>query len=390
MYKIKWKFIALILISFGFVYFQGSKIQYVIFYCLIFILICGRLYLTIIKKNLEIIIRFNQEVFQVGDDGYFKLTVLNYSFFPILYLIVKEAGLEKFDKKYKGDVVNINIESTRVIEKYIRFNKRGIYEFGQVHFAINDMFHMFETKSVVNKNKSIKVYPKIYSTNNISVNGNDIFQNIEYFKGAREDSTSIKDIRKYNSGDNIKKIHWKISAKYGELFIKNYDNISGEESVVILDMNSKSFFVDDGDLLEEQLVSFYLSVIKKLSERDIKSRAIINNREKKEFAIETKDDFELLLEYFIVNESGNAVEFKQFVFENISNISRLGWIGIFIPFISKSQVDMALMLHAMGYRTTLFYIKSSYEDGDNVKKLREIGVQCLSFYEVLLIKDEVK
>ena len=71
-----------------------------------------------------------------------------------------------------------------------------------------------------------------------------------------ENSIFIKDIRKYKIGDSLKRIHWKVSAKYGELYTKNYEMYSNEEYNIFLDMNNEIYKQENGDIIEEYIRNF--------------------------------------------------------------------------------------------------------------------------------------
>ncbi|WP_010294285.1 DUF58 domain-containing protein [Clostridium senegalense] len=46
----------------------------------------------------------------------------------------------------------------------------------------------------------------------------------------------VRDVREYRVGDNVKNIHWKLSAKQNRLYVKNYEKLTGRKANIIVNM----------------------------------------------------------------------------------------------------------------------------------------------------------
>ncbi len=119
----------------------------------------------------------------------------------------------------------------------ITCTKRGFYPLGNVHVTIGD------TLGIMNKSKSfdldsvLLVYPKRF----------DIHKELPTSKWQGdmivkrwilEDKFLINGIREYETGDNLREVHWKASAKTGQLHVKTHDYTAFSRLVLYLNMQT--------------------------------------------------------------------------------------------------------------------------------------------------------
>ncbi len=115
----------------------------------------------------------------------------------------------------------ITPESKVKIKVRSLFKTRGKNKIPEITISSNYPFGFF-TKSIVvhAENKQLLVYPKIYMIKDKSdANSENIGENKPQHKGHGPD---LRSLRTYNQGDNIKDIHWKLSAKMNRLYTKEY------------------------------------------------------------------------------------------------------------------------------------------------------------------------
>jgi uncharacterized protein (DUF58 family) len=76
-----------------------------------------------------------------------------------------------------------------------------------------------------------------------------------------QDHTEISDLRPYQQGDSIKKIHWKASAKQEELLVKNFEPKADTHVVIFLNSSASSYINDKDELIEDKGVEATLSIV---------------------------------------------------------------------------------------------------------------------------------
>jgi uncharacterized protein (DUF58 family) len=148
------------------------------------------------------------------------------------------------------------------IQREIKCIHRGIYPMGRLRVRIRDLFHFFEETIDFNNQLALKVYPRIAQIERMTIPAAEFFGNVRVSQNTYEDYTSVESIRKYTSGDPVKKIHWKATAKTGELYVKNFELSANASILFIIDGYRGSYRMDTDGSLEEKVIEVAGSVIR--------------------------------------------------------------------------------------------------------------------------------
>ena len=143
----------------------------------------------------------------------------------------------------------------------------GKMRIGIEEIRVQDYLHLFSKKAVERlPGKEIVVLPRIHKIELNAVNFvQDKQEGQEYTRARNGEVTSeVFDVHEYRQGDTLQRIHWKLSAKTDEYFVKEYSLPMEQTILVFLDMlwdSSKEFTREDLDLFLEVLASFSWSMI---------------------------------------------------------------------------------------------------------------------------------
>lgn len=383
MVKIDIKFIILLIASFIFAYAQGGNLPYTIFYLLIITFIFSFISIIMHKFLIKVQIDAGEKIYNSGDDVNISMNISNRSILPAAYVIIKGELVSIYNSKFKGEVISLNADDYEVLDYNINFKKRGIYNFGKTQLIIRDLFSIFRITKNINDKFLIKVYPKIYPLETFSLRGRDLFKSSLNNSSSIEDMYSIKDMRRYRDGDNLKRINWKVSAKCNELFVKNFDTVSGQEFNIFLDMNVENYGMDSEGMLEEDMIDFCSSVVNNMVNKNIRTKLFINCQKFGEFIIEDKEDFQNLLEYFVEQKSDGGFEFSKFINFNICKVPSTSTICIITGKIKKSLSDLVSTMADKGYSVMVFYIDINSETLINRDYLNRISVECFNICDMI-------
>jgi hypothetical protein len=383
MYKINKTYIVILAAAFVFAYMEGGGLAYTIFYSMLFIFIIGLFDSLLHLKDLYIAIKCDQNSYSTGESATFNLVAENNCVVPVSFLLLKNEALKKFNPKYEDQCISLRISEIKWIRMDEMFLVRGIYNFGNTVYTFKDMFSILQITRVVNQDTNIKIYPKIHTIKELQSVGNENFDALINKKGNIEDLSTIDDIRKYRFGDSLKRIHWKVSAKHGELYTRNFDTYTGEECKLILDMNFVSYQMDQGEICEEKLVEFFCSVLQYMCRKGIKAKAYINNEKNTSFDVLSANDMEIIKEYFLYNKSVGMGIFADFIETCIGDLDKYSTVCIFAPRITEKLTGNLLKLKYSGYNIMMFYIINDKENMKQVLRLKNSGIESLNFNELV-------
>lgn len=194
------------------------------------------------------------------------------------------------------------------------FPKRGIYEFKRLSIEIRDFFNIFTiTKPLLKEN--VRVYPRTRilpaTTFDLGV-GNDGFKQS---KSPMEDPYNTREMRRYNTGDSLKRINWKVSAKQGELYVRIGEQTKGIDYLLVIDMNEDIYRLDSEGRKEEALIAEALAVSFLLLREEKEHKVIINGLERKEFDMRRMSHHDALVEYMVDHDSNGTKTLQDFMSE---------------------------------------------------------------------------
>lgn len=378
MIKINIKFLVFIVIIAIFAYLGGENLSYSILYSVVLVFIFGLIHVSIQMITMKVKLNVWRDVYKVGDVLNLDIVVKNFSVFPAAYMIVKNGAISNFKNNYKGDATFLNCEKEKYFSNKLGLNVRGIYDFSITNIVFTDLFCIVKAKKRFTLAKYIKIYPKIYRINESNFNERNI--------GISEYSNEIRDLRLYQDGDSLKRIHWKLSAKHNQLYVKNFAEDNSKDINLILNMSTESCTKPDNDLVEEQMIDLAVSMINYLQIKKFKIKLFINNLKEKIYDIGNHDEFLLLMEYFLNNKSEGENNLITYIDSKIKILKQKSWIGIITIVVNEALIQKVMALINIGFKISVFY--SRQNDLVYVSEHVINGLEFIKFNEVIMNMDE--
>lgn len=132
------------------------------------------------------------------------------------------------------------------------FPRRGYYKFGPVRYLSGDLFTLFTIDREYRDLDNLVVYPTVWPLETLELPAKEMFGEITVHSSLFTDPIKTQGIRSYQPQDRFRDIHWKASARRGDLQTKVYDPISGMSIVTFLNVATfeKHWMGFDPGLLE--------------------------------------------------------------------------------------------------------------------------------------------
>jgi uncharacterized protein (DUF58 family) len=202
---------------------SNNLLYLVVSFLLSFMLLSGMLSLYNLKGlSLELIPP--KEVFAQRAEN-FKLILKNQKRFPSFSLLVEAQGSRAFFSILKKEEMSFII---------LTFPKRGYYDKISVKVSSSFPVGLFERFFYVDVPVNLVVYPyPIAVSKNIRMEG---LQREEWMTvGRKRGCEHLYSVREY-MGEPVRLIHWKLSAKVGKLYVKDFLAEESPPVVLSLDM----------------------------------------------------------------------------------------------------------------------------------------------------------
>jgi uncharacterized protein (DUF58 family) len=201
-----------------------------------------------------------------GDQLTISLEIKNQSLKPKNYLQIQDILQSELGKIVETPVEVINPQSTYKWVYYQPTEKRGVYRWQEVHLRTATPLGLFWCRRSWKAPALAIVYPTVLPLVTcplIDKIGRDdsaqIFSN-RRSHAATEDIT--RTLRPYRIGDPTRLIHWRTSARYGDLRVRELEVFTGSQDIVICLDSANSWNFDDFEQAVIAAASIYFYAIK--------------------------------------------------------------------------------------------------------------------------------
>jgi uncharacterized protein (DUF58 family) len=127
----------------------------------------------------------------------------------------------------------------RVRKHYrLRAKRRGLLEFGPVELSSGDMFGLQTREKFIPQTNSLIVYPKVVPLTALGLPAANPFGDAKTARRIAEDPLRLMGVRTYAAGDSPRRIHWKATARRGELQTKLFEPGASHASAIFVDIQT--------------------------------------------------------------------------------------------------------------------------------------------------------
>ncbi|MFW5867284.1 MAG: DUF58 domain-containing protein [Armatimonadota bacterium] len=122
------------------------------------------------------------------------------------------------------------------IEVDLRPPIRGRYRVGPAAIVDSDPLGMFESRSEHGEAVEVVVFPRTYDVPRVGSWETAFGRYSSRGEQARRDRGEFRGIREHTPGDDLRHVHWKVSAHVGELAVKDYEPLRHDVISIHLDL----------------------------------------------------------------------------------------------------------------------------------------------------------
>ncbi|MCI0393312.1 MAG: DUF58 domain-containing protein [Chloroflexi bacterium] len=117
-----------------------------------------------------------------------------------------------------------------------RIARRGFYKVGPVRYQSGDIFTLFTIERQHKYEDTLVVYPQVWPLDALQLPAKELFGEFQVRRSLFTDPIKTQGIRDYQPQDRFRDVHWKATARRGDLQTKVYDPSSGMSVVVFLNV----------------------------------------------------------------------------------------------------------------------------------------------------------
>ncbi|MCP9752490.1 DUF58 domain-containing protein [Ferruginibacter sp. HRS2-29] len=210
------------------------EIAKLVFGVLVILLIADYAFLFFTKKVPQAE-RYISDRLSNGDENKVSLQVKNPFSFPVKMNIIDELPFQFQERDFEM-TRRFSGRQQHLLEYTLRPTERGAYEFGKILLFTRTGLGLLVRRFEINADETVRVYPSFLNLRNYQLLSNTSVQG-NGNKRVRKigQSMEFEQIKDYVSGDDIRTINWKATARKGMLMVNNYTDEKSQQVYCIID-----------------------------------------------------------------------------------------------------------------------------------------------------------
>lgn len=209
-------------------------------------------------RGLEVRAERRTERAQVGQHAQEVIEVRNRGVLPKLWLEVEDPSGLPGHRSRRVVVIPPRRSRNWIVDTLLL--RRGLYDWGPVRVVSTDPFGLFRRVREFGGQQQILVYPPVVDLPHFQAPPANLPGEGRFRRRTHYVTPNASGIREYVPGDAFNRIHWKSTARTGELMVKTFELDPASDIFVILDMERRVHAGSGDDSTEEYAVRVAASV----------------------------------------------------------------------------------------------------------------------------------
>lgn len=218
-------------------------------YALVGLMLVGRWLARIWANNVTAERTCNQLTAEIGDSVTVLIKVTNRGWLTIAWLLLEDLlprhalihsppTLELSGRRV--ELMTLKGCATKTLLYQLKCNRRGYFQIGPLMLETGDLFGLHRRFRVLSEPNFLLVYPQVIPLEGYDVASRRPIGEVRMSYRLYEDPTRIAGVRQYQPGDPLNRVHWRATARTGELHSKIYEPSTVVGATLLLDFHKGS------------------------------------------------------------------------------------------------------------------------------------------------------
>lgn len=230
-----------------------------LFLTVFIVLIAVEIFMLYHQKNGITVERITPERLSNGDDNEINIVLNNKYPFAINTTIIDELPFQ-FQERNFFIKQQLSKNSRQTASYKLQPKQRGVYEFGKVNVFANTSINILSKRYKYIKNQQVAVYPSFLNLRKYELMASRTAMLPSGLKRTRKigQSSEFEQIKEYVSGDDLRHVNWKATAKKQHLMVNHYQEEKAQNVYLLLDKGRTMKMPFDGMTLLDYAINVAL------------------------------------------------------------------------------------------------------------------------------------
>lgn len=195
---------------------------------------------------------------QAGGQIEERFTVSNHSFFPALWLELKDQStLPGYEV---SRILSIHGGEFKQWTTNGACEQRGLYYLGGAELVSGDPFGIYQVRVIDATRTSLIVLPQISRIPKLDISPAGFYGEGRPRPNSPHQTVSAAGVREYRPEDSLRLIHWPTTARMNKPFVRLVENAPEGNWWILLDLDRRAMFGRGWNSIEEQSVALTASL----------------------------------------------------------------------------------------------------------------------------------
>lgn len=265
----------------------------------------------------------------------------------------------------------------RRFRQIIHCPHRGEYDAGVTRLSVTDVFGMVTfSRRPRSKRMRMEVQPRLLDAAPLPLESVD--QGPMLVRRAAEDNASPSDVRTWQQGDELKKVHWKLSLRKREMMVRTYEETARPDTLIIPDLSEATSLRDQQLTLEDAVCEAALAAAKAQLEANCPIRMPLTGARPAELTGATALDVASIQDALMRARFDSPYGYEQVLTLMLSRGLRTGGAILITPRLTTRIADLALRMQQTGITTKLIWVVDDAPEAElqMLERLKMGGVRA--------------
>jgi uncharacterized protein (DUF58 family) len=376
-----WQAILLIIVLAFFAISSGWKVLYVLTYVLFTLFVLSWLWARYSLRHLVFRRTTASGRVQVGEIFDERLMLDNLSVMPKLWVQIADASTLPGHRA--GYVASMGGRKRAMWRARTTCRQRGRFMLGPVSATSGDPFGLFRRRVSLSSAQELLVLPRVLPITSFALFSGGLPGRGRSSRRALQTTTNATTIREYATGDSISRIHWRSSAHYNKLMVKEFDLDPAVDVWIFLDLHEAVQAGEGEHSTEEYGVTIAATAAIYLLRQDLSVGVVVNGQRREFLSLDRGDrQVERVLETLAVVTTGAGPELKEALSLDAFHLGRNTAAVVITPSSSRDWHEGVRQLQRRGVQVAVIGLDAaSFEqkpsDEDTLALLEGAGIPVL-------------
>ena len=266
----------------------GLSLMAYAMYALLGIMLVSRWLARYWVGNLSAVRECNRYSVNVGETVAVVIAVTNSGWLPVVWVLFEDLLPRRAfiyqppSLQVQGRRIQLAMLSGRgrhTIFYQLKCNRRGYHQIGPLIAETGDLFGLHRRYRVLSAPHFLLVYPEVVPLQGFELASRRPIGEVRIMHRLYEDPTRIAGVRRYEAGDPLNRIHWRATARTGQLHCKVYEPSCIAGATIVLDLHQKAYDPHHEPYRSELGVSAAASLANAVYEMDQQVGLVTNGRD---------------------------------------------------------------------------------------------------------------